>query len=136
MREIKNIVVHCSGTPSNTTIESIKNYWKVVKEWDTVGYHAIIDADGLITPLLAHDQVSNGVRGHNANSVHVCYIGGKVGKDETIDTRTESQKKSLEIVLKHWKIKYPTAQILGHRDFAGVTKTCPNFDAKNEYSYL
>jgi N-acetylmuramoyl-L-alanine amidase len=37
-------------------------------------------------------------------------------------------------VLYSWKKKYPTAIIQGHRDFSGVNKACPSFDAKKEYA--
>ena len=34
------------------------------------------------------------------------------------------------------KQSYPNAIVLGHRDFPGVHKDCPCFDAKTEYSYI
>ena len=39
-RNIKYIVVHCTATPTTTTVESIKRYWKEQRGWgDTPGYH-------------------------------------------------------------------------------------------------
>ncbi len=32
-RNIKYIVVHCTATPTNTTLESIKRYWKEQRGW-------------------------------------------------------------------------------------------------------
>ena len=44
------------------------------------------------------------------------------------DRFTKRQFVSLERILKKWKIIYPTAKIVGHRDTGNTTKTCPNFD--------
>ena len=37
MRKINKIVVHCTGTHADTTLESIKKYWKEVKNWKNAG---------------------------------------------------------------------------------------------------
>ena len=36
-------------------------------------------------------------------------------------------------LLNELRAKYPKAIIQGHRDFPGVNKACPSFDAKSEY---
>ena len=132
MRDIKYIVVHCTATPIDTKVSSILNYWKEEKGWRNPGYHRIIDKEGNVTPLQHFDKPSNGVRGHNHESIHISYIGGYKG----VDTRTEKQKASLLRCL-HEALTYaPNAIIQGHRDFDGVTKSCPSFDAKKEYSWL
>ena len=76
MRAINYIVVHCTATQPNATIEAIKRYWKEVMKWKTVGYHYIIKADGEIVNLLDVSKPSNGVAGWNSQIVNVCYIGG------------------------------------------------------------
>jgi N-acetylmuramoyl-L-alanine amidase len=40
------------------------------------------------------------------------------------------------VVLLDWLKKYPAARICGHRDFPGVAKACPQFNAEKEYGYL
>jgi len=53
LRNIKYIVVHCTATPTTTTLESIKRYWKEQRGWgDTPGYHYFIKRDGTIVQLL------------------------------------------------------------------------------------
>lgn len=80
--------------------------------------------------LLPIDQISNGVAGHNANSIHISYIGGIDGKGNAIDNRTPSQIQAQIELLKKYKVMFPGAVILGHRDFVGVSKKCPSFDVK------
>lgn len=130
-RNIKYIVIHCTATPSNTTIESIKRYWKEKRGWgDTVGYHYIIKADGDIVQLLDESKNSNGVYAHNSESINVAYIGGidKTGKPK--DTRTRSQENAMFDLIVTLTEKYSGAKVMGHRDFPNVHKACPSFDVK------
>jgi N-acetylmuramoyl-L-alanine amidase len=131
MRNIRFLVVHCTAGGKNQSTQEILRYWKNVLGWKSVGYNVLINADGSIERLAEDSQITNGVKGHNSYSLHVCYKGG-----QKTDDRTEAQKASLEKVLREWKGKYPNAQIQGHRDFAGVAKACPRFDAKKEYAHI
>lgn len=125
MRDIKYIVLHCTATSQEATVENIKKYWKERLKWKSVGYHYIIDKHGVITQLADDSKMVNGVRGYNSVSLHISYIGGKDGDD-----RTHLQKEAQRVLIKMLKNKYPEAIIQGHRDFEGVKKSCPNFDVK------
>ena len=138
MRDIKYIVVNCTATPQTTSIDSIKRYWKNVKKWKQVGYHYIIEANGKFTQLASLAKVTNGVAGHNKNSVHVAYVGGVVDAInwKPIDNRTKAQKDALVARISQLKNMFPEAKVLGHRDFPNVKKACPCFDAISEYQNL
>lgn len=136
MRKITHLVVHCTATPQTTTITSIQRHWRDVLKWRSMGYHVIIEANGSVTRLAPDSAVCNGVAGHNATSLHVSYIGGVDSRGRGFDNRTQAQKESLLRVLKEWKRLYPKAVIQGHRDFAGVKKECPSFNARAEYKDL
>ena len=123
-RHIEYLVAHCTATDQDTKISSILRYWKTRLGWKNPGYHFIIEADGKVTQLQDLEKASNGVRGYNRNSIHVSYIGGK-----DIDDRTEAQKIAMTALFKGLKAMFPEAEILGHRDFPRVTKSCPRFDA-------
>ncbi len=123
-REIKKLIFHCTATPHNTTIDSIKRSWKR-RGWKSAGYHFIIEANGNVTQLTDLNRNSNGARGYNSESIHISYIGGK---DE--DDRTEAQIISQKAILKTLLATYPEAEVLGHRDLPNVSKSCPRFDAK------
>lgn len=136
MRNINYIVVHCTATPQNTTIESIQKYWREVLKWHAPGYHYIIKASGELVQLLPIEQISNGVAGYNSQCINIAYIGGIDNNVNPIDNRTPAQKEMLLKLLKQLKQQFPKAVIQGHRDFPGVKKACPSFDAKNEYKNL
>lgn len=130
MRRIMNIVLHCTATPQTATIASIQKYWREVLGWKSPGYHWIIKPDGEAVSLLPIYQVSNGVAGYNAHSIHISYIGGIDKKGKAIDNRTALQKEKTIELLKILKKQFPDAHICGHRDFPGVKKECPSFDVK------
>lgn len=127
MRNIKTIVIHCTGTRKNAKVKDIQDYWHNVKGWQNPGYHKMILPDGKVEVLQIDGLPTNGVKGHNANSLHVAYIGGLDEQDRHTDTRTEAQKYALMKVVREWIKKYPDAELKGHRDFEGVSKSCPNF---------
>lgn len=132
MRKIDYIVIHCTATQPNTKKEAILNYWKNTLKWSTVGYHRLIDSNGVIHELAKYEQVTNGVKGYNSNSIHFSYIGGIDESGRPKDTRTIKQKESLLYLIKQAKKQFPNAIVQGHRDF-GANKACPSFDAKSEY---
>ena len=136
MREIKFLAVHCTATPQTATVSSIQSYWRNVLKWKMPGYHFIIKPDGEVVKLLSVDEISNGVKGFNSVSINIAYIGGVDSQNNPIDNRTPAQKKALRDFLEKFKIVHPKAIIQGHRDFPGVKKACPSFDAKKEYEHL
>ncbi len=132
MRNIKYIVIHCTATPSNTTIESIKRYWKNVRGWgDTVGYHYIIKRNGEIIKLLDESNNSNGVYAHNSECINIAYIGGIDKDGKPTDNRTPQQKQVMFDKIVQLTDKYKGVQAIGHRDFPNVHKACPCFDVKD-----
>ena len=136
MRFIKYIAVHCTATSQQTSISAIQSYWRTQLGWKMPGYHFIIQPDGKVVTLLPIDQVSNGVKGFNSETINVSYIGGVDAGNKPKDNRTSQQKASLLTLLKDLKTKFPKAIIQGHRDFPGVVKACPSFNAKQEYKNL
>lgn len=135
MRRIDWLVVHCTATPQTTTVASIQRYWRENLKWKSPGYHFLIEANGTVHDLQPINLPSNGVAGHNANSIHISYIGG-VNSQRAVDNRTDAQKREILRLLTDLKKQFPNAKIQGHRDFPRVAKACPSFDAKTEYSAL
>lgn len=136
MRKIDEILVHCAATPEGKdfTVEDIDK-WHKARGFKKIGYHFVIYNDGSVHEGRNIEEVGAHCTNHNSRSIGICYIGG-VAKDGKTpkDTRTEPQKIALLKLLKELKVKYPKAEIYGHRDFAN--KACPSFDAKTEYKNI
>lgn len=130
-REIKHLVLHCTASPQTTTVASILNYWREELKWKNPGYHFLIEANGTVHNLQPIEKPSNGVAGHNANSIHISYIGGIGPTKIPIDNRTNRQILEQIRLIIELKEKFPKAEILGHRDFLGARKMCPSFSTKD-----
>lgn len=147
MRTIKYIAIHCTASSQTMTIEGLRQEFKR-KGWVNPGYHYVVAPNGKITQMVPEEKVSNGVKGFNAVTINVAYIGGIDTKGKPVDNRTPAQKSSLLSLLKMLHKKYPAAVIQGHRDFSPdlnkdgkitpneFIKACPCFDAKVEYGNL
>jgi N-acetylmuramoyl-L-alanine amidase len=155
MRKITHIVIHCTAGPQTQTVEAIQGYWRRVLGWKQPGYHHLIRADGTVADLQPIERRTNGVAGHNAGSIHIGYLGGvevtssrdAKGKvinvlGKAVDNRTPEQRATMERLVRKYHKLYPTAVILGHRDFSpdknrdGIIqpsewmKTCPSFSVR------
>lgn len=150
MRTINKIIIHCSATPEGKdyTVEDIDRDHRK-RGFAKIGYHYVIYRDGTIHQGRKEPEVGAHARGYNANSIGVCYIGGLARDGKTTkDTRTQAQRDALVRLLRELVIRYPDAEILGHRDLSpdkngdGIVspneyiKGCPSFDAKKEYKVI
>lgn len=157
MREIKQIAVHCTAGSQQQKATDVVYFHTGPKAkgchgWSAPGYHYIIEADGTIVSTWPEDKISNGVKGFNATTINVCWVGGldlsKPKPYPSIDNRTTAQKVALVKLLTELKRRYPHAKIMGHRDFSedknhnGIIdpweriKDCPCFDAMVEYKNI
>lgn len=146
MRQINNIVIHCTAGSQKQTAADIVRYHRTQLGWKAPGYHYIIEPDGRIVNTLVEASISNGAKGHNSDSINIAYIGGVDANGKGIDNRTQAQKDAIVRLLRELRTRYPHARILGHRDIAsrdsnhnGIidpwerVKECPCFDAIPEY---
>lgn len=142
MKEIKNIIIHCSATREgdDSINAEVIDRWHKKRGWKGIGYHFVVLIDGSIETGRMIDKCGAHTKGMNCSSIGVCYIGGvesernEDGKYEAKDTRTPEQIATLLELLRLLKKIYPKAKINGHRKFAA--KACPSFDATDEYKNI
>lgn len=136
MREINKIIVHCSATREGENFEVAEiRKWHLARGFNDIGYHFYIDLYGEIHKGRDISKIGAHCKGHNRNSIGICYCGGVEADGKTPkDTRYDCQKESLIAVLRTLKAMYPNAVIHSHNDFAN--KACPSFNATEEYEDL
>jgi N-acetylmuramoyl-L-alanine amidase len=132
-KSTKHIVLHCSATRPNMDI-GVKDIrrWHQAKGWDDVGYHYVLRRNGRVEKGRAEQDVGAHVARYNASSLGICLVGGVNQNDFTKPENnfTAEQWTALRDLLAVLIRKYPDAKVLGHRDFPGVSKACPCFDAR------
>jgi len=136
MREINKIIVHCSATREGENFEVAEiRKWHLARGFSDIGYHFYIDLYGEIHKGRDINKIGAHCKGHNRNSIGICYCGGVEADGKTPkDTRYDCQKESLTAVLRTLKAMYPNAVIHSHNDFAN--KACPSFNATKEYENI
>jgi hypothetical protein len=134
MRPIRRIIIHCTATPEGRDVSAAEiNDWHTARGWNGIGYHAVVRLDGRIEPGRPIADVGAHTRGHNDDSLGICYVGGVDADGRTPkDTRTLEQVRALAVQLRQWIRAYniPPNQVFGHRDFDAM-KACPSFDVED-----
>lgn len=105
--------------------------WHRARGFNGIGYHFVIALDG--TVMKGRDITLAGAhcKGHNANSIGVCYVGGCDASMNPADTRTPAQRTALQRFIRHLRDLYPEATVHGHNEYAA--KACPCFNVRDEF---
>ena len=137
MRNISYIIVHCSATKEGQDFgaDDIRR-WHLQRGFKDIGYHYVIRLDGTIEEGRPEEIVGAHCVNHNSNSIGICYIGGLDRNGKATDTRTAAQKLVMVGLLEDLMDRYPNAVIVGHRAISGVNKSCPCFNAEEEFRDL
>lgn len=135
-RAIDRIILHFTATPEGRDVDiSDVRSWHKERGFDDVGYHFLIKLDGTIQRGRPIDVVGAHCYGYNRKSIGVCYVGGlSEDMSKVLDTRTERQKDSLELILGTLLKIYPNADLCGHNDLSSTD--CPGIDVKSVYAHL
>lgn len=132
-RKVGYIVQHCTATQPHATVTSILNYWKNVNKWKNVGYHILLTPSGFVV-LSNLNNVTNGALGYNSNGIHISYIGGIDANGKPKDTRTDVQKRLMQIATEELVRKIKNVKVIGHNEVA--KKACPSYKVSVEYLLL
>lgn len=135
MRQINEIIIHCTATPEgrDVTVEQIREWHVKGNGWSDVGYHYIIDLDGKVHPGRPIQQPGAHCKGHNAKSIGIVYVGGLAADGKTPkDTRTPAQRIALRQLIAQLQEQFPESwgNIHGHNEYAA--KACPSFNVKTD----
>ncbi len=132
MRPITHIILHCSATPEGRDVSAADiDRWHRLRGFAGIGYHYVIRLDGTVEKGRALSIAGAHCRGHNADSIGICYIGG-LGADgkSPRDTRTKAQRAAMLAIVRTLLSTYrlPLSAVHGHNEYA--PKACPCFDVR------
>lgn len=129
MRQIKEIILHCTATQEGREVHVADvDRWHKQQGWECIGYHYLITLDGKIEKGRPEWKIGAHCKGHNNVSIGIAYVGGVDYQGKPKDTRTDAQKRALVQLLREVRDRYPKATIHGHNEFA--TKACPSFNVQ------
>ena len=128
MRTIRKIVLHYSATKDDhdVTAQDI-NKWHKNRGFRMIGYHYVVKLSGEVEIGRSEEMVGAHTKGHNLDSIGVCFIGGFKGNSKKgSNTMNEAQELSVINLLKDLLNRYPDAELYGHKNFNATQ--CPGFD--------
>jgi N-acetylmuramoyl-L-alanine amidase len=140
MREINEIIIHCTATNPNwygdrsveDVVKEIKRWHVEERNWSDIGYHAIIHRDGSVGYGRPVERSGAHCRGRNKSSIGVSLVGGRGGcaDDAFLDNFTPEQETALRELIVEYSAKFPSIkEISGHNSYA--RKACPCFAVKD-----
>ena len=133
MRDINRIVLHCSATVEGKeySVDTIRK-WHTNKGWSDIGYHYVIQLDGTISQGRPINKQGAHVRGHNKDTIGICYIGGVDADIKPKDTMTPEQNSAFRMLVRSIRILFgEDITIHGHNEFSA--KACPSFIVKEKF---
>lgn len=137
MRDVNEIIIHCSATKANYNLtKKLLWQWHVEENgWSDIGYHFFIDLQGVIHPCRPLERKGAHTKGHNDNSIGICYAGGISNDLAWSDTRNDLQKHALKVLVDYLQLRFPSIEkISGHNEYSD--KECPCFNVKEEYKNI
>jgi N-acetylmuramoyl-L-alanine amidase len=136
MRAVHRIILHCSATPEDKhyDVATIRK-WHLKRGWKDIGYHFVIYLDGSVHAGRPISQVGAHTKGHNSDTIGICYIGGVEANGKTPkDTMTDLQEIALINLIDALRKKYGKLGLHGHNEYAA--KACPSFKVYEKYNWL
>ena len=122
MREIGEIIIHCSATNVNSyDFEAIKDDHINNRGWSDIGYHFGVDWNGDIHILRPIEKAGAHSRGQNKHSIGVCVLG----LNSFTDIQFKGLAKLCHMLRKSFELE--CSSIVPHNKY-NKNKTCPNFD--------
>ena len=134
MRDLNRIILHCSATKEGKdfSVDTIRDWHVNGRGWSDIGYHWVIRLDGSIEVGRPLEKSGANTKGHNKDSVGVCYIGGCDADGKPKDTMNPEQEKAWRMIVLSLRTLYGDLTIHGHNEFA--SKACPSFIVKEKFA--
>lgn len=139
-REITEVVVHWTETPTNKNIGSEEiNEYHLASDLEGIGYHYVIRRDGSLQrgrPINIEGQHSP-LNNHNSRSIAVAFVGGINVPSGTpnpenfvsVQSLTRSQFNTFDHICRAFYSTFAGGQVVGHND-VDQTEDDPGFDVR------
>lgn len=121
MRKIDLLVIHCSATRPKSDIGAAEiDKMHKANGWNRIGYHYVIRRNGAIEAGRPEAHIGAHTKGHNANSIGICLVGGLNEEGQPEDNFTDAQYLTLRFMVQALAAKYDLSyrQVAGHRDLS------------------
>ena len=128
MRKIDEVIVHCSATGIHQDFDvSDIDRWHRERGFNGCGYHFYIKLSGQLQVGRDIEKAGAHCKGHNSNTVGVCFEGGLMEDMKTPWSKpTDNQMVTWGRLHDYFNRNIGVVKVSGHYQYS--TKTCPNFN--------
>ena len=138
MREITRVILHCSATKEDQDINAATiRVWHMSapRNWSDIGYHFVVKLDGTIESGRPINRAGAHTKGHNKDSIGVCYVGGLDHSGHPKNTMTTEQRSAIKRLCRALcLVLNQPLDLHGHREYSA--KACPSFEVAEVFGQL
>lgn len=135
MRDIKEIILHCTATrPDQNITAAVIDRWHRRRGWRMIGYHYLIHRNGTVEQGRPLDMVGAHTKGRNSNSIGIAYCGGINAAGDAENNLTAAQDTAIRTLVLVLRGVYGNLELHGHNEYAA--KACPSFNVQEVYQDL
>lgn len=145
--------VHHTVTPPSassgyeTRIRGIQSYHIDTRGWCDIGYHFVVTTDGTVWEGREASRLGTHVGGHNPGNIGVSFIGCFHPGDATCEqagwgpvdapqVMIDAAGHFMAVLAHHYGITVTADNMLGHKDHAGASTTCPGDSVDAQMNHL
>ena len=123
MRKIEKLIIHVSDSPDtmDVGVKQIREWHIKGNGWSDIGYHIVIRRDGSLELGRPYDAVGAHTRGHNTDSIGICWVG----RVKPTIAQYQSLVNTVKVLMAAHGLKL--GDIYGHAEL-NPGKSCPNLD--------
>lgn len=123
---VTHIVVHHTGSDDHT-VDGITSYHVDQRGWEDIGYHYLVGngenaEDGHVYDGRSTQYQGAHVKGYNENTLAIALIGDCNSHEPTAAQLDALHNELVRLLNEH---SLDPEDVVGHRDFPGVSKACP-----------
>lgn len=139
---VTEIILHCADTrpewmdghPLVEKVAEIRRWHVRQRGWRDIGYHWVIDRNGVVAPGRPETEIGAHVEGHNRGTIGICLLGGYGAEadDEFEKNFTPAQAAAARRLIHEIKGRAAIQKVSGHNDYSA--KACPGFQVQSLFS--
>lgn len=135
LTSVKYLAIHHTAGPDTQTPVQIANFHINSNGWGGIGYHFLVDKDGVVYYVGDISTARANVANLNDQVIGICLIGSFMGGKEPSSEQLSSVRKLCEFFISN----YPEltnlnsfSQVMGHKELPGQSTACPG-EAWNQW---
>lgn len=136
MREIEEIILHCTATkPDQNITAAVIDRWHRKRGWKNgIGYHFVVLRNGVVEQGRPLDLGRAHCKGRNSRSIGIAYCGGINAAGKPENNLTAAQDIAIRNLVLVLRAMYGTLELHGHNEYS--SKACPSFNVQEVYQDL